>query len=206
MKISMIDYGACNISSVYSAFENLGADIKVITKLKDIEKSEKIVIPGVGAAKSSIDYLKSNNLFEPLKNFISSGKPILGICLGFQMFSIKLHENGISDGLGFFDADVINFSKKKNIFHIGWNTVNIDEQSQKFFKIKNLSSFYFCHSYFLKFNKSIKSTKFIGGLSKFKINFPSIIIKNNIIGVQFHPEKSQSNGAKILEKFINWTP
>jgi len=203
MKISLLDYGACNIESVKSAFYSLGVDNKLISKPEEIKNSEKIVIPGVGAAKTSIDNLKSNNLFQPLKEYINAGKPILGICLGFQLFANKLYENGLSNGFEFLDAEVVSFSNNKKKFHIGWNTININENLEKFFKIKSESSFYFCHSYYLKL-KNDKNLFF--GKTKFLTNFPSIIVKNNIMGVQFHPEKSQSNGIKILEKFINWKP
>lgn len=203
MKISILDYGACNISSVYNAFKNLGEEAKVINSLNDIKNSEKIVIPGVGAAKSSLDYLKSNNLFEPLKTFISSGKPTLGICLGLQMFSKTLYENGKSEGLGYLNADVINFPDNKNIFHIGWNSVEIKEKYQKMFRLKKECSFYFCHSYFVDLQDN---TECLVGSTKFNIEFPSIIINDNLMGVQFHPEKSQSNGVKILETFIDWNP
>ena len=187
MKISILNYGACNIRSVFYAFKNLGIEPKIITNSKDIKNSDKLIIPGVGSAGSSLSYLRSNNMYDGVINFIESEKPILGICLGLQIFSKKLYEDGVSDGFSVLDADVVKFKKKY----------------QDFFKIKDQSVFYFCHSYFLNFKKSCDS---VVATSNFKISFPSIVINKNFMGVQFHPEKSQANGIKIIDKFLNWRP
>tara|TARA_X000000950_G_C13765748_1_gene598794 strand:- start:459 stop:1070 length:612 start_codon:yes stop_codon:yes gene_type:complete len=201
MNISILDYGACNIKSVYYAFKNLGLEIKIIKEAKDIKNSDKLIIPGVGSASSSINYLNSKNLFEIILNFLESGKPVLGICLGLQLFSKNLYEDGYSNGFSLLNADVEKICNKKNVFHIGWNKVRMNEKTEKFFNIKNNSSFYFCHSYYLNFkdfsNCEIAETNF-------KVKIPSIVLSKNFMGVQFHPEKSQTNGLKILEKFINW--
>ena len=203
MKISILNYGACNIRSVFYAFKNLGIEPKIITDSKDIKNSDKLIIPGVGSAGSSLSYLRSNNMYDGVINFIESEKPILGICLGLQIFSKKLYEDGVSDGFSVLDADVVKFKSKKYKFHIGWNEININKKYQDFFKIKDQSIFYFCHSYFLNFKKSCDS---VVATSNFKISFPSIVINKNFMGVQFHPEKSQANGIKIIDKFLNWRP
>ena len=203
MKISILNYGACNIRSVFYAFKNLGIEPKIITNSKDIKNSDKLIIPGVGSAGSSLSYLRSNNMYDGVINFIESEKPILGICLGLQIFSKKLYEDGVSDGFSVLDADVVKFKSKKYKFHIGWNEININKKYQDFFKIKDQSVFYFCHSYFLNFKKSCDS---VVATSNFKISFPSIVINKNFMGVQFHPEKSQANGIKIIDKFLNWRP
>lgn len=203
MKISILNYGACNIRSVFYAFKNLGIEPKIITNSKDIKNSDKLIIPGVGSAGSSLSYLRSNNMYDGVINFIESEKPILGICLGLQIFSKKLYEDGVSDGFSVLDADVVKFKSKKYKFHIGWNKININKKYQDFFKIKDQSVFYFCHSYFLNFKKSCDS---VVATSNFKISFPSIVINKNFMGVQFHPEKSQANGIKIIDKFLNWRP
>ena len=137
------------------------------------------------------------------RNFIESEKPILGICLGLQIFSKKLYEDGVSDGFSILNADVVKFKSKKYKFHIGWNEINIDKKYQEFFKIKNKSVFYFCHSYFLNFKGGSDN---IVATTNFNIDFPSIVISKNFMGVQFHPEKSQGNGIKIIEKFLSWRP
>lgn len=203
MKISILDYGACNIKSVYYAFKNLGLELKIIKKANDIKNSDKLIIPGVGSAGSSIEYLNSKNLFEVVLDFLDSGKPIFGICLGLQLFSQNLYEDGHSKGFSLLNADVEKISHSKNIFHIGWNQVQMNEKIEKFFNIKNNSSFYFCHSFFLNF-KDISNCEIAE--TNFKVKIPSIVLSKNFMGVQFHPEKSQKNGLKILEKFINWRP
>ena len=111
MKISILNYDACNLASVYNSFYRLGVEIKIIEKANEIKSSDKIIIPGVGSAKHAIDYLTKKELLEPLKNFISSGKPILGICLGFQLFAKKLFENGESNGLGFIKTITFGLSR-----------------------------------------------------------------------------------------------
>ncbi|MDA7473156.1 imidazole glycerol phosphate synthase subunit HisH [Candidatus Pelagibacter ubique] len=200
MKISILNYDACNLASVYNSFYRLGIDINIIEKADEIKNSDKIIIPGVGSARHAINYLTKKELIEPLKNFISSGKPILGICLGLQLFANRLFENGESNGLGLIQGEVISFPKNKK-FHIGWNKVKFDHNEFKIFQLKNESYFYFCHSYYVK----LKSNDELSiGTTNFTNEFPSIIIKDNFIGTQFHPEKSQLNGQKFIESFIEW--
>ena len=201
MKISIIDYGACNIESVRNAVYNLGAEVEVIKDAKKITKADKVILPGVGAAKSAVDYLKKNEYFYEIKKFIKTGKPFLGICLGYQLLAKKLTEHGISEGLNIIDAEVINFTQ--NRFHIGWNEVKLPRNLKEFFKLGNSPSFYFCHSYYVKFNNL---TNLNYGNTKYNIEFPSIILQDNILATQFHPEKSQGNGKIFLEKFIDWKP
>ena len=201
MKISIIDYGACNIESVRNAVYNLGAEVEIIRDASKISKSDKIILPGVGAAKSAVDYLKNNTFFYEIQKFLKTGKPFLGICLGYQLLAKKLTEHGISEGLDIIDAEVINLNN--NRFHIGWNEVNLSKNLKEFFKLENSPSFYFCHSYFVKFNNQ-KNFEYAN--TKYDIEFPSMIMKENILATQFHPEKSQGNGKILLERFIDWRP
>ena len=120
--------------------------------------------------------------------------------MGLQLFASKLFENGESKGLGLIQGEVISFPEGKK-FHIGWNKVNFDHDAFKIFKLKNESYFYFCHSYYIKLNSNHKLDI---GKTNFTNEFPSIIIKDNFIGTQFHPEKSQLNGQNFLEKFVEW--
>ena len=205
MNISILNYNACNLASVYNAFYGLGAEVKIINDRKEIKKSDKLVIPGVGAAKSAIDYLHKKDLYYAVSDFLKSGNPILGICLGFQIFSENLYENGHSIGFGCLKGNVIEFKEKTQYpkFHIGWNKININQNLSNFLKIQNNLSFYFCHSFFLK----LKNTSELDyGTSFFQNKFPAIVLKENFLGTQFHPEKSQTNGERILTKFISWKP
>ena len=203
MKIGILNYNACNLASIYYSIYRLGYDPIILKKKEDIKKIDKLIIPGVGAAKSCLEYLKNKELFEYIQIFFNSGKPILGICLGLQIFSKTLMEHGRSSGFGIIDANVIPFNKVKK-FNIGWSNIKISENS---FLFKNFSdkSFYFCHSHFVKFNNK-NNEKYCHGKIIHGETVPSIIIKNNFMGVQFHPEKSQTNGVKFIENFLDWEP
>ena len=124
--------------------------------------------------------------------------------MGFQIFATNLHEHGLSKGLGLIDADVIPF-KEPNLFNIGWQDVEINKKSEVLRNMKNNSSFYFCHSHYLKFNNK-KDEEECVGISKFGTLVPSLIIKENFMGMQFHPEKSQKNGLSLIKYFLNWSP
>ncbi len=201
MKVSILDYGAGNLASVYNAFYNLGISVKIINSQEDIIKSDRLIIPGVGSAKNSINYLKDKKLFLSIQEFIRKERPILGICLGLQIFCKSLYEDGKSNGLGFLDADVKKIYEENNILstHMGWNSVSSNEEINKILKIKENSFFYFCHSYSLHIKNS---EKFNISETFFKRKIPAIILKENFIGTQFHPEKSQVSGSKLLENFL----
>jgi imidazole glycerol-phosphate synthase subunit HisH len=202
MKVSILDYDAGNLASVYNCFYNLGASVKVINNYKDIKKAERLVVPGVGSAKYSIDYLNKNKMFNELKLFIETGRPILGICLGLQIFGKNLCEHGKSEGLGFIDADVKEISvKNKSIMsHIGWNKIDSNKELTKRLNIKENTYFYFCHSYSLNI---YKKSKLIYLKTFYQKEIPALVLKENFLGAQFHPEKSQIAGSKLIENFLH---
>ena len=204
MKIGILDYKACNIASVFHSVYNLGHDPVIIKKKNDFKKVDKLIIPGVGAANHCMKYLKNTEMISEITKYKNKGMSILGICLGMQIFSKTLFEHGKTDGLGFINGEVIPINKSKNIFNIGWCNITINNKNDKIDKIniKNNSSFFFCHSYFLNLNKKLNNDLILGEVNIGK-TIPAIIIKDNIIGVQFHPEKSQENGASFLNFFIN---
>ena len=204
MKIGILDYNACNISSIYYSIYRLGYDPKIIKNSKEFRDIDRLIIPGVGAAKKCIDYLNQTGILNEIQKFLDSKKPILGICLGLQIFANNLHEHGLSKGLGLIDAEVVPF-KKKNLFNIGWQNLEIVKKNEKFGNIENNNSFYFCHSHYLKFNQK-KDEEECVGISKFENLVPSLIIKENFVGMQFHPEKSQKNGSNLIKKFLGWFP
>ena len=203
MKIGILNYNACNLASIYYAIYRLGYDPIILKKKEDLNKIDKLIIPGVGAAKSCLEYLRNKELFEGIEVHLKSQKPILGICLGLQIFSKNLLEHGKSKGFNIINADVVPFNNT-NKFNIGWSNLEIPESS---FLYKSFfgKSFYFCHSHFIKFNDQ-DSEKYCHGKISHINPVPSIIIKDNFMGVQFHPEKSQTNGAKFIENFLNWEP
>ena len=201
MKIGILDYNACNLSSVYYSIYRLGYDPIIIKKAKEITRIDKLIIPGVGSAFHCLNYLKKNGIFEEIKKFLELEKPILGICLGLQIFSKKLYEHGVSEGFGLIDAEVIPINYL-NYYNIGWSKLIFSKNHYLPKEVFLNNIFYFCHSYQLKFNNSSENN-FCRAYIKNKNKIPSIIIKNNFIGVQFHPEKSQKNGENLIKFFLN---
>jgi len=204
MKIGILDYNACNISSIYYSIYRLGYDPKIIKNSNELQDIDRLIIPGVGAAKSCIDHLNQTGLFNEIQEFLATQKPILGICMGFQIFATKLYEHGLSKGIGLIEGEIVPF-KKPNLFNIGWQDVEINKKSEIFKDIKNNNSFYFCHSHYLKFNNKKDEEESVGTI-KFGTLIPSLIIKENFMGTQFHPEKSQKNGLNLIKYFLNWSP
>ena len=207
--IGILDLKICNLSSVSSAVYNLGFDIKIIKidqkdQLNDISH---LIIPGVGSFSNiSKEYFENKNFSSELNNYKKKGKPLLGICLGMQFLATEGFENNKSKGLNFIEANVnlmeTDNTKNFNLPHVGWNEINILKNHVIFDGIKNNSNFYFVHSY----QMILKNNEFLFAETKYLKKFPSIIIKDNVIGFQFHPEKSSKNGLKILENFCRWRP
>ncbi len=196
--IAIIDYGMGNLRSVQKAFEKVGAKAQITQKLKDIETADKIVLPGVGAMQPAITKLNELGLTSIIKKQVAQKKPFLGICLGFQLLFEKSDEGGEVKGLGIFSGQVKRFSSLK-VPHMGWNQLQIKKQDSPLFKgINDQANVYFCHSYYVDpKDKTIAAT-----MTDYGITFVSSAWKDNVFGVQFHPEKSQDVGLKILENFF----
>ena len=207
MKVTIVDYNSGNISSVINSFKEVAQDkvnIEVTADLKKIKSSDKIVLPGQGSFKSCVDALnKINGLTEALTEFaISNKKPLLGICVGLQMFADIGYEETETKGLGWISGKVLkidNQNGKYKLPHIGWNQINIVKQSKIFENIENNSHMYFVHSYeFIPNDKNV-----ISATTDYSSNIVCSVEKENIFGTQFHPEKSDKNGLKIINNFIN---
>lgn len=202
--ISIIDYGMGNLRSVQKAFENVGAEACVTQDPETIRNSLKVVLPGVGAMRPAMKRLQELNLIDPLKEVVEQNKPFLGICLGFQLLFEQSNEGGSVKGLGFLKGTVQKFNlieeQSFKIPHMGWNQINIiNEQCPLFTDIKDLANVYFCHSYYV----SPSDPEIIATTTEYDIDFTSSVCKNNIFAVQFHPEKSQNIGLKIIKNFVN---
>lgn len=200
-KIVIIDYKMGNLRSVEKAFEKIGASV-VVTQDRDIIKSAfKIVLPGVGAFKDGMKHLEELDLINTLhEEVIQNKKPFLGICLGMQLMSKKSYENGKTAGLGWIDADVVKFdSSNLKVPHVGWNNILYKKENVLFEDIPNNSDFYFVHSYHFSSLEDIVTSS-----TDYGDNFVSSLQKDNIFAVQFHPEKSQKVGLKLLENFVNF--
>ncbi len=208
-KISIIDYGAGNIRSVYNGFINMGNEVNVINKPEEVENAEAIVIPGVGAFEDGIKGLKNKKLIEPLIEHINNNKPLLGICLGMQLLMSESEEFGNHEGLDVIKGKVQKFKdplvvKKKGYFvpHIGWNTVisykDKSWDSSILEYVPNHSEVYFVHSFYpvLEDSQYIIAETIYGGQ-----RFCSCYRKGNIYGTQFHPEKSGDIGLQIINNF-----
>ncbi|MBZ7936500.1 imidazole glycerol phosphate synthase subunit HisH [Campylobacter sp. B0100352/1] len=196
--IGVIDYKAGNLNSVLKALEKIGAKSFLIQKKEDFSKAQKLVLPGVGSFKDAMTHLEKMELIEPLKEeVLQVKKPILGICLGMQLFLEKGYEGGICNGFGFLEGEVIPFEKTNlKIPHMGWNDLEILKNEPLYQDIPLKNDFYFVHSFYVKCDE-----KFISAKAQYGYKFTASIQKDNIFGVQFHPEKSQNLGLKLLENF-----
>ncbi|MGD8780187.1 MAG: imidazole glycerol phosphate synthase subunit HisH [Ignavibacteria bacterium] len=191
--IAIIDYDAGNVQSVKNALDDIGAEYKVTNSEYVICKADKIIFPGVGEAASAMQKLHLYNLVNLLQIV---KKPILGICLGLQLFANHSSERD-TNCLGIIDADVFKFNEEKiTVPHMGWNKVKYVKESKLFNGITDNSYFYFANSYYLE------SNKFTIALTKHDVDFSSAIEYKNYYGVQFHPEKSGEAGIKLLKNFI----
>ena len=207
MKVTIVDYNSGNISSVINSFKEVAKDkvnIEVTADLNKINSSDKVVLPGQGSFKSCVDALnKINGLTEALSEFaINNKKPLLGICVGLQMFADIGYEETETKGLGWISGKVSkidNQNGKYKLPHIGWNQINIVKQSKIFENIENNAHMYFVHSYeFLPDDKNV-----ISATTDYSTNIVCSVEKENIFGTQFHPEKSDKLGLKIIDNFIN---
>ena len=207
MNVTIVDYNSGNISSVVNSFSEAAKDkvsIEVTSDIKKIKSSDKIVLPGQGSFKSCVDALNSiNGLIDTLNEFVNNQKkPLLGICVGLQMFADVGYEETETKGLGWISGKVSkidNQSGKFKLPHIGWNQINIVKDSKIYRNIDNDSHMYFVHSYeFLPNDKNV-----ISATTHYSSNIVCSVEKENIFGTQFHPEKSDKIGLKIIDNFIN---
>jgi glutamine amidotransferase len=200
--IAIIDYGMGNIHSVQKALESMGAKTIVANKPDDIKASDKAVLPGVGAFDDAMQELKRQNLISALNEHIKSKKIFLGICLGMQLLFEESEEARESKGLGILKGVVKKFENKDNLKvpHMGWNQLKVKNSACPLLKgVADNSYVYFCHSYYPK----PYDRRLIAATTDYGIDFTSVLWQDNIYGVQFHPEKSQEVGLKILRNFVN---
>lgn len=204
--ITIIDYGMGNLRSVEKGFLKIGADVKVTSDPKVISNSKGIVLPGVGAFKDCMSSLQRLELLNLIKTEIAKGKPYLGICLGLQILFSESEEFGFCEGMDIFKGKVQKFEFEKNdpssnnklkIPHMGWNTVKFIKKPPICEDIPDNSYFYFVHSYYVL----TQDEEIIAGRTNYGIDFTSMVWKDNVYATQFHPEKSQQIGIRLLEGF-----
>jgi len=207
MNVTIVDYNSGNISSLINSFKEVSKDkinIEVTSDLNKIKSSDKVVLPGQGSFKGCVDALNSiNGLVDTLNEFaISDKKPLLGICVGLQMFADIGYEEVETKGLGWISGKVLKIDNQKGNYklpHIGWNEIKIIKDSRIFKGIENNSHMYFVHSYeFVPVDKKV-----ISATTDYSSNIVCSVEKENIFGTQFHPEKSDKSGLQIIKNFIN---
>lgn len=192
----IIDYGLGNIDSVKRAFKKAGIETKVSKDIDEIKNCNSIILPGVGAFRDAIDSLTDMNLIPVIKEQAEKGKFIIGICLGMQLLYDKSYENGEYEGLGLIEGTIEKIDVDLKIPHMGWNNIKFDKNDPILKYINEDEYVYFVHSYYAK-----SKNKELVAYANYGINVPAIVRKNNIYGIQFHPEKSSEVGLKILKAY-----
>ena len=199
--ITIVDYGASNLKSVLNAFNSIGVKVRIASKPSVIEKADAIVLPGVGNFGDALKGLAGCR--RALLKKIDEGTPFLGLCLGIQLIMQESQEAPGVKGLGVIEGDCKKFAcpaggaGRLKVPHMGWNSVEMRKKSPLFEGVEDNSYFYFVHSYY----PNPKDKKTIAGVSKYGVEFPSVIVKDNVYATQFHPEKSGEIGLKILKNF-----
>ena len=196
--IAIIDYGAGNIRSVCNAISKLDYQPKVISLPDDVLAARAVILPGVGAAADTMDSLQRLGLVKPLRQYITEGRPFLGVCIGLQVLFSGTEEGGWCKCLGIITGTVQKLPSGLKIPHMGWNQVRQTDTHPVFTGIPDEANFYFVHSYYVRPN----DTSLVAGETEYGILIPSIIARGNLIATQFHPEKSGEIGLKIYDNFV----
>jgi|ETNmetMinimDraft_20_1059909.scaffolds.fasta_scaffold25859_3 glutamine amidotransferase len=205
MKTLIVDYGMGNLQSLYRAVEENGGHPFISQHPSELRNASKVILPGVGAFSNAMKNLKEKGWVDELNRVVKEGGvPLLGVCLGMQLLSDKGHENKLVNGLGFIKGDAVKLipaTNNEKIPHVGWNEVNLIKEHWLFNNIDDNTDFYFVHSYSIQLmnsNDVIALTPYCG-------TFVSAVANNNILGVQFHPEKSSKSGLRLLENFLKYS-
>ncbi len=194
--IAIVNYGVGNLRSVKRGLEQSGATATITDKPIEITRSDAIILPGVGAFKAALKSLRK--LAKPIVSQVDAGRPVLGICLGYQILFTRSHEGGVRRGLNLLQGEVTKLSGNVKLPHIGWNTVSISRTDQLVDGVNDGAYMYFVHSYA---PKPLKKNIIIA-YTNYGETFPSIVSQRNIFATQFHPEKSGSDGLRILKNFV----
>ncbi len=202
--ITIIDYGMGNLRSVQKGFEKVGFAAKVTADPADLRDAEKLVLPGVGAFKDCMDNLREGGFIEPILRHVESGRPFLGICLGLQLLFTESEEFGRHPGLGIIPGKVVRFpgdmhiaGEELKVPHMGWNQIRLRQDAPVFRGVADGSAVYFVHSYYV----IPDDPTVVAAVTDYGIEFCAAIRRENVMAVQFHPEKSQQIGLRILKNF-----
>jgi glutamine amidotransferase len=201
--VGIVDLDMSNLRSVANAVSAVGYDSRIVRKPQELEGVSHLILPGVGSFGVAMAHMRAQELYEPIRAFAAAGKPVLGICLGMQLLSSSGDEGGPSDGLGLVAGRVVRIDPAKvpAIPHVGWNEVRIKRDHPVFAKVKTGVDFYFVHS----FNFGCERAEDLLGVAGYgDVDVTAIVGKGSVLGFQFHPEKSQANGLRLLENFCDW--
>ena len=198
-RIVIVDYGMGNLRNVQRGFEKVGFEAKVTRSKKEIDHASGIVLPGVGAFRDCMVNLDKHGLIDPILRSVEKGKPYFGICLGLQILFSESEEFGLHKGLGLVGGKVVRFRSdpEHKVPHMGWNTIRMEKEVPLLKQVRDGDFFYFVHSYYVVPEKK----DWIGTTTDYGVSFVSSIWKDHLFATQFHPEKSQEKGLKILEAF-----
>jgi len=198
MAIAIIDYGVGNLRSVEKAFSSQGIEAAVSSDEKVLRAADRLVLPGVGAFAACMQGLRARGFDQLVIEAAHSGKPVIGLCVGLQMLFDEGHEFGVHRGLGLLPGRVVRFAEGVRVPHVGWNQVAIKQGHPIFRDLSDQSFFYFVHSYYVEPGDE----SCVLGETEYSSRFASICGRGSVVGVQFHPEKSQAAGLKLLKNFV----
>jgi glutamine amidotransferase len=192
----IIDYGMGNLASVERAFEKLGVDVKISSREEDLRNAKSLILPGVGAFRDAIRLLDESGLSTVIKEEVAKGKYLIGICLGMQLLYEKGYEYGEYEGLGLIEGDIEYLDVNLKVPHMGWNNLRFNKQDPILKYINEDEYVYFVHSYY-----AVSDNQELVAYSDYEKRVPAIVRKNNVYGIQFHPEKSGETGQNILKAY-----
>jgi glutamine amidotransferase len=201
--ITIVDYQMGNLRSVQKGIERVGGEARISSDPEEIASAEKLILPGVGAFGDAMAEIRRRDLSAPICDFVQSGRPFLGICLGLQLLFERGYEHGEHDGLGILEGEVVRFDlpDEYKVPHMGWNTVRKKRAAPILADIEDDTHFYFVHSYFVR----PADSSVIALECNYGGDFCAMVWRDNLFATQFHPEKSQSDGLKILHSFNELT-
>ncbi len=198
MKLVIVDYGAGNLRSVARAVTHAGGEPLITSSGRDVEGAEALIVPGVGAAADTMRNLRRHALVEPIREYVASGRPFLGVCMGQQALFEVSEEGGEHPCLGVLRGRVVRLPEGLKVPHMGWNRVRIVRPNAIFEGIPDRSYFYFVHSYYPRPDDA----EIVAGETEYGVTFPSVVARDNLVATQFHPEKSGAMGLRMYENFL----
>jgi len=196
VRIAIVDYGVGNLHSIRRGLEIAGAQTKITHEPAEIAAADAIVLPGVGAFKSAMQELGAN--LDIIRQVVSAGRPLLGICLGMQLLLTWSEEGGHAEGLGLIPGKVVKLPRIQKVPHMGWNSLKIEREHPFLAGIQSGTHVYFVHSYFVRPEDEVA----VLATTTYGIEFPSVVVRGPVIGTQFHPEKSSGAGLQMLRNFV----